>query len=401
MPWDSRRAWPIAVLTILLAGCSGQRGTTSGLSPASSAPPPLALASTSPPAEAHGPDYVLQIAAGDYHTCALRGDGTVRCWGRNKEGQLGDGTTTDRLSPVPVLGLGPVQALSLGANFSCALLRDKTVLCWGGGHTGGPPIGEPDHQPGSCSWSLDCPLAAVMRPTRVSDSLVDATQIDAGGIMACARLRSGKVVCWGSGRGPTTAVDSGAVEVSAGEAHACARMGDGTVRCWGDTPWSGSAPTLAHPVLAGAALQITTGDAVACARTGASGVVECWGRNEQGELGKGPDMDVHERPIAVAAATKAAQVAAGEAHLCAVLTDASVLCWGSNTDGELGRGTRSTTELPGPVPGLSGVADVALGADHACARLRDGNVACWGSNVSGQLGDGTRVSRPAPTPVVW
>jgi alpha-tubulin suppressor-like RCC1 family protein len=87
--------------------------------------------------------------------------------------------------------------------------------------------------------------------------------------------------------------------------------------------------------------------------------------------------------------------------VCAIVDEGALRCWGSNTDGELGRGVQSPTELPAPVVGISGVEDVALGADHACARTAGGDTYCWGSNANGQLGDGTKERRLKPTRVAW
>ena len=77
------------------------------------------------------------IAAGSLHSCALRTNGTVACWGANGSGQLGDGTTTDRLTPVPVVGLSDATAIAAGDRHSCALRTDGTVACWGADHSGG------------------------------------------------------------------------------------------------------------------------------------------------------------------------------------------------------------------------------------------------------------------------
>src|SRR5215813_2318558 len=73
----------------------------------------------------------LRLGAGTFHTCVTRPDGSVRCWGSNRRGALGDGTTTDRLTPVPVAGLTNAVAVTGGTFFSCALLADGTVRCWG------------------------------------------------------------------------------------------------------------------------------------------------------------------------------------------------------------------------------------------------------------------------------
>jgi alpha-tubulin suppressor-like RCC1 family protein len=180
-------------------------------------------------------------------------------------------------------------------------------------------------------------------------------------------------------------------------------MNDGTVRCWGDSPWNGEGgPSLARPAVTGA-VAITTGDSMACALLGAGpkdGTVSCWGRDDQGELGRDPDNDWHAAPVTVPV-DGVTSVVAGEAHICAIVRDASVRCWGSDGDGELGRGMQGPPQAPGPVPGLTDVVELALGADHACALNRAGAVACWGSNAHGQLGDGTTERHTSPARVAW
>lgn len=74
---------------------------------------------------------VAEIATAERHACARMVDGTVRCWGRNSEGQLGDGTTTSRAVPAPVLGLTNVAEIAAVGNRTCARLTDATVSCWG------------------------------------------------------------------------------------------------------------------------------------------------------------------------------------------------------------------------------------------------------------------------------
>jgi alpha-tubulin suppressor-like RCC1 family protein len=243
-------------------------------------------------------------------------------------------------------------------------------------------------------------------PTLVA-GVKEATQIDAGGLLICARLGGavpGKVTCWGNEgetvpAGASAPPQRDAIEVSAAEAHACARMSDGTVRCWGDSPWNGvGGPSLARPSVIGA-VAITTGDSMACALLN-GGAATCWGRNDQGELGRTADNEWHSTPLSVPL-QNLTSVVAGEAHVCALLGDATVSCWGSDGDGELGRGKQGPPEPPGPVPGLTDIGELALGADHACALSKSGTIRCWGSNAHGQLGDGTTERRTLPAAVAW
>jgi alpha-tubulin suppressor-like RCC1 family protein len=330
----------------------------------------------------------VRLASGDFHVCALRGDGTVRCWGRNTEGQLGDGTTEMRASPIVVAGVKDATQLALGANSSCALRRDGTVACWGAGK----------------AWG-DGQVRSKVPPTPVA-GVSGATQIEAGGLLMCALLAGGRVKCWGDEGDPkppgaSSPPEAGAVEISVAEAHACARMRDASVRCWGDSPWNGVGdPPLSVARVSGAT-QVTTGDFVACALV-SGGKASCWGLNSLGEMGP-EDVRWHVDPVAMDAGPFSI-LAAGESHVCGVLRSGgadSLLCWGSNVDGELGRGTQGPPEGPAPVHGLTGVPlELALGADHSCARL-SGGIWCWGSNVFGQLGDGTTDRRTTPVHVAW
>jgi alpha-tubulin suppressor-like RCC1 family protein len=395
----------MALGAVLCAACGGQARTGANVAPA-----PVTAAPSSPTESAEraarteraGPAAPIHIAAGDFHTCALRGDGTVRCWGRNTEGQLGDGTSELRTTPVAVGGVSGATQLALGANSSCALLREGTIVCWGGGR----------------AWG-DGQTRSNVPPTPVA-GIRGATQIDAGGLLTCAVLAGGKVRCWGDEGDPRPAgasapPDAGAVEVSVAEAHACARMRDGSVRCWGDEPWNGvGSPSLAVARVAGAT-SVTTGDLTSCA-LGAAGGASCWGLSAQGELGREPDGAWHVDPVAIAPLSFL-RIASGESHVCGVLRGAPadgaggserVYCWGSNADGELGRGTEGPPERPGPVRGLAGVPDeLALGADHSCARVGGGSrgrsegIWCWGANSFGQLGDGTTDRRTTPVRVAW
>ena len=180
---------------------------------------------------------VTQIAAGSGHTCALLGDGTVRCWGTNANGQLGNGTTTDSLLPVDVVGLAGVTQITAGSDHTCALDAVGDVRCWGMNYFG---------QLGRGSSSSD----PATTPDLVLRNL-EATSIDAGGVVTCALVAGGAVSCWGGneqgslGNGitrdsarPTLVLGmTGATSASAG-GHSCATLPGGRAACWGSN-WSG------------------------------------------------------------------------------------------------------------------------------------------------------------------
>jgi alpha-tubulin suppressor-like RCC1 family protein len=234
---------------------------------------------------------VTQIAAGGYQTCALLTDGTVRCWGANHRGQLGDGTTTNRAAPATVVGLSNVAEIAVGRAHGCARLRDGTVRCWGNNEYGA--LGD------GARTSRSAPAAVV--------GLSDAVEIAAGGDQTCARISDGTVRCWGTwdftfpvttavAVTPVAVTDlSNVMELALGAGHACARIGDGSVRCRGtnDARQLGDGTTTARAGSAAVAglsgiVEIAAGTdgSHTCARR-ADGVVRCWGRNASGQLGDG------------------------------------------------------------------------------------------------------------------
>jgi alpha-tubulin suppressor-like RCC1 family protein/sugar lactone lactonase YvrE len=350
---------------------------------------------------------VSPLDAGTSHTCAITPVGTVRCWGANGSGQLGDGTTVTRTLPVEVAGLGePIDGLAAGEVHTCALTRSRLVKCWGAGGNG--QLGD-----GTGSGR------ATPTPVLALDNVVS---LDSGNWYACAVTAAGAVWCWGDnangqlGDGTTTqrlapvnvlGLAAGAVSVATGHYHACALLDDGTVRCWGDNAHGQvgdgtQTPRLVPVQVAGLtdAVAIAAGFMHTCALT-AGGAVRCWGANDHGQLGDGTTT-MRLTPVAVSGLSIGAVALAagdGDSHTCAVMGDGTPRCWGANTNGQLGDGTLVSRPTPVPVPGLSDGLRVTAGKTHTCALTSAGAVTCWGDDSAGQLGDGTLVSRTVPIPV--
>ena len=182
---------------------------------------------------------VIAIALAERATCAVVADGTVYCWGSNESGQLGDGTTTTRTSPAPVVGVSGAIGVAVGGSsleHACAVLSDGTVMCWGSDYLGalGIIVGS-----GTYSYSAT--------PTKVP-GVTDAKQIVVGDGYSCALLSDGSVDCWGAnskgqlGDGTTTSRSAaapvpgltGVSAISATWAHTCVLLSDSSVECWGD-----------------------------------------------------------------------------------------------------------------------------------------------------------------------
>jgi alpha-tubulin suppressor-like RCC1 family protein len=349
-----------------------------------------------------------EIAVGYAHSCALTRTGGVQCWGNNRLGQLGDGTTVDRRRPVAVLGLGRNRrAIAAGGRHSCALSKAGAVDCWG------------DNADGEIG---DGTRTRRLKPVTVR-GLHGVRAISAGEAFACALTASGRVECWGDNRrgevGDGTTRDrdepvavrglgTGVIALALGYFHACALKRTGTVECWGYNGFGqlgdGTTTDRRVPVrvsgLTGVAA-ISAGGGHTCALT-SGGAVRCWGSNRYGELGDGTTMRSSTPvPVSGLAGGVRAVAAGGEAHGCAITRVGGVKCWGYNGHGQLGDGTTKDHAAPVSVVGLiAGTRSITAGGyGHTCAVGRRGEVECWGRNSSGQLGDGTASDRHTPVPV--
>jgi len=332
----------------------------------------------------------VEISSGREHTCAITGDGGVRCWGYNTNGQLGDGTTTTRRTPVDVVGLtaGAAQ-VSAGLHHTCAVTTDGAVRCWGDNHIGQLGDGTTEER--------HTPVDVV--------GLSDVAAVTAGGTFTCALTTDGGVGCWGFnsygqlGDGtevssPTpvgvAGLSSGVLSVSAGWSHACAVTDDGAAKCWGYNNHGllGDGTTMDRliPVdvsgLSSGATAISANETRTCAIV--DGGVKCWGEDRL------VPVDV----TALASGVTAVSVGAG--HSC-VIVGTGAMCWGSGREGQLGAGRTFQASEPVTVWGLSsGVESISAGGAHTCAVTTTGAGRCWGWDEHGQVGDGSRVDKFIP-----
>jgi alpha-tubulin suppressor-like RCC1 family protein len=300
---------------------------------------------------------VEAIAAGEYYTCALTTAGGVKCWGYNRHGQLGDGTTVDRHAPVDVSGLrSGVLAIAAGATHACAVTIAGTVKCWG------------DNLHGQLGDGTTAGHRAAVGVKGVSD----VSTITAGLDYTCAVTSLGAARFWGD--------------------KSFGKLGDGTTT---DRDLPVGVSDLGSGVSG-----LSAADALGhtCALTSTGGV-KCWGNNAFGELGNGTTT-TRLTPIGVSGLTSGAvAVSAGGFYTCAITSAAGIACWGDNSDGALGDGTTTDHSTPADVSRLTGVAAVAAGLSHTCAVTSSGGVKCWGNNAFGELGDGTTSDRLAPVNV--
>lgn len=377
------------------------------------------------------------VVAGGFHSCALMEDDSTRCWGAGlsslgypgHQGHVGDDEAPAEVGPID-LGAGRrVVSLGAGLSHSCAALDDGSVRCWGQDEDGklgngtAPEQGDPATAP-----PVDLGAAAV--------------SVDAGWDHSCAVLVGGSLRCWGRSRsgdlglgntdtiGDDEAVASvppidlgtgrTATAVAVGLAHTCAVLDDGSVRCWGDGTGGqhglataddlgdDETPGSVAPVDLGpgrTALALAAGYLHTCAILD-DGSVRCWGVGQEGLLGDGvgggdgvigdDETPASLPPVDLGPGRTAVAIGAGGWHTCTVLDDGSLRCWGLNDKGQLGYATTApvgddeTPAVAGPVDLGAGRTAVAVdgGQQHTCAVLDDGSVRCWGQGASGILGYG-------------
>ena len=292
------------------------------------------------------------ISAGSRHSCMLDADGRALCWGKNDQGQLGDGGFTSRATPALVAGDFAFSFVTSGGHYSCGVSKDGDAYCWGANESG--QLGDGTATPRNA-------------PVRVSGS-ASFRAIRAGRVHACGLTRGGTVQCWGS--------------------NSRGQLGDGSR--------SGRA-TPVTVTLGGAAGTLAVGGNHTCALTRA-GEALCWGRNDAGQLGDGTTTD-RPTPTAVATSERFVSIASGSAHTCAISTAGVVFCWGQNQYGQLGTSSATTTSTPQSATTTVSFTSISAGDVHTCARAQDGRGFCWGRNIYGQLGDGTTVDRNAPVAI--
>jgi alpha-tubulin suppressor-like RCC1 family protein len=381
-PGDFRAGW-FAAAAFALAACNGPGKPLTGVS---------------------------AVSASLDHSCALRTDGTVVCWGTDFDGEVGAGISVGAsASPTVVPGLSNAVSVAVGGSHSCALLADGTVDCWG------------SNQSGELGGTTDAPNSPALVHSAIA---INATAISANWGGTCALLSDTTVECWGDLSNAPRPVEparvpnlTGVMAVSAGVRFACAVITGGSVQCWGADEsgqlGDGTTNTSWTPVTVanlGAATTVAAGWGYACALL-ADGTVACWGDLQGVTLTQntcGPvQCPLTLQPTAVPDLQGVTAIAVANNFACAVLSDRTAKCWGDNTYGQLGNGTTMPSKTPVPVSGLQSVTDISVDWPVACAVVADGSVFCWGMNADNSLGQTTKAMcqgeacATTPSAVTW
>jgi alpha-tubulin suppressor-like RCC1 family protein len=363
-----------------------------------------------------------EISTGQKHSCFLDiSNGRIKCWGDNFYGQLGLGLpygTNPTLDPVTSstayinLGLNSVAAqmkaieVASGRYHTCSILTFNAatsyVKCWGDNTRAQLGIG----------------LITGFKTIVGDEANEMAPNISAAG-----------------GTIANVGTNNIALSLSLGESHSCAIVkntvsGLKNVHCWGDNTYGQAGIGIntgvnamigdTYPEMQGLAnlipgapvftpKMLATGQYHTCALS-YEGLIYCWGRNDQGQLGLGNNVD-RLAPVAlnIGAGITATYIAAGGDHTCAILSDNTMKCWGSNSNGQLGMNLSSAvvayyndasstlTNVTSindittvPLPPATTVDNIFLGAHHTCAQFSsDKQLRCWGLGTYGVIGSGS------------
>lgn len=338
-----------------------------------------------------------------FHTLALRGDGTVWAWGENSFGALGNGSASATVFPTPaaVTGLTGATAVAAGLNHSLAIVGG-TVRGWGSNASGQLGTGSSSGTP------VTSPAQALV--------LTNITAVAGGANHSLALRNNGTVWAWGSnsagqlgtgGGSTSTPVQipslAGITAIATGNGHSLALRNDGTVWAWGPNSFgeigigtqTPSVPTPTQVLNLPMITAISGGFDYSLALA-SDGTVWGWGANQQGQVGIGPAGPPVLAPVQVAGLTGVTRIDAGGAHSLTLRSDGTVWAWGWNDAGQLGSGSDTVSIVPLPASTPAGVTAISAGAVHSLAVLADKTLMAWGFNGQSQLARPFVIQVPTP-----
>jgi alpha-tubulin suppressor-like RCC1 family protein len=371
--------------------------------------------STDMPVTASPPDGVppaIESVVTGAHTCALTTTGAAYCWGYNANGELGNNSTAlDNPTPVVVAGGLTFQSLSVSkvAGVSCGLTVGGDAYCWG--ENSADEIG--DNSTTRRLSPTRVTAAVTFKSIAVGNSHVCAVAID-GALYCWGSTPNGAFGDGTTGVHPTPAAAARGMTfqtVVAGSDYTCALNTNGAAFCWGlgfsGQLGNGISAISTTPVAVSGGLTFRTlaaGGQSVCGLTTA-GTAYCWGDNFYGTTGDGMSgmaggFGRHLSPVAVAGGLTFQTISAGYESMCGVTDSGAGYCWGYNF-GAVGDGTFDHRSSPVAVAGALAFQSISSGTGYSCGVTTTSTVYCWGDNSNGALGDGTLITRPTPALVRW
>lgn len=392
-----------------------------------------------------GTGITPMVRNGTNFSCYLNTAGAVRCWGQNNFGMLGQGSIvtlgdgSGEISGLPAIDLGTgrtATSIGVGTSHACAVLDNGTLKCWGRNTSGQlgqdstANLGDGSNEMGN---NLNAINLGVGRTAR---------QVVAGSAHTCALLDNNTVKCWGLntngqlGVGSSTTYGNGgagtmatlaavnlgagrtATQIAAGYSHTCALLDNATVKCWGYGAQgqlgyqnTSNLGTTALEMTNLAAInfgtrtpaQIMAGGNSTCA-VYTTGAMSCWGEGAYGKLGNGNTNNIGDganemgnnlASVTLGTGRTARLAEVGPTAVCALLDNSRIKCWGANSSGQLGQNnTNDIGDGAGEMAALNAIdlgtsvlsVSIGMGDNHACSVVSSGTLKCWGDNTYGQLG---------------
>ena len=343
------------------------------------------------------------VAAGSHVSCAVNWEGELYCWGTDHYGMSGQQDFAQPMYSEPVKVALPidVEGVTVGGGHYCAWDEEGETHCWGFNHHGqvGAPAAEQVYSP---TPVLGGPFVSV----------------DAAFQHNCAVTEEGEIYCWGNnenGELGTSELDESSepvrvdvdevmVDVSTGFHHSCGVSESGSVFCWGRNfagaidPWS-PADQVVLPTevdLFGHAVEVEVGGVTTCVLTATESVM-CWGFNVYGEVGRDAPTGQIAFPAELESDENFVELSAMLHTVCGITDGGELKCWGDNRFGTVGDASNEERSVPSSVDGQW--RRVSVGQTHGCGIDATDEIHCWGGNGLGEVGDGRSTREYSLQPV--